>query len=154
MKFTFTEKEIQEMAQQFLDLNTEGNGLLGEEAIDEYLKNVNVNPIFARLGFRLFDLDKDNALTFAEFALFLKGLSLLENDPKEFHQLVFESVDVDDNGQLDPNEFDLYCKLLGIDETAEESKAIVNSLDTEGKGMITFDELYDGLITPLTNKTQ
>ena len=154
MKFTFTEKEIQEMSRKFIDLNTESNGILSEEIIDNYLKNVNANPIFAKLAFRLFDLDKDNALTFAEFALFLKGISLLENNPKEFHKLVFESVDVDDNEQLDPNEFDLYCKLLGIDETADESHALVNSLDSQGKGTITFDDLYNGLIVPLTEKTQ
>ncbi|KAK8846134.1 hypothetical protein M9Y10_020138 [Tritrichomonas musculus] len=154
MKFTFTEKEIQEMGDQFLELNTEGNGLLSEESIDEYIKTLDVNPIFAKLGFRLFDLDKDNALTFAEFALFLKGISLLESNPKEFHKFVFESVDVDDNEELDPNEFDLYCKILGIDETTKESVALVKALDTRGKGTITFDDLYNGLIIPLTEKTQ
>ena len=154
MKFIFTEKEIQEMGDQFLELNTEGNGLLSEESIDEYIKTLDVNPIFAKLGFRLFDLDKDNALTFAEFALFLKGISLLESNPKEFHKFVFESVDVDDNEELDQNEFDLYCTILGIDETTKESAALVKALDTSGKGTITFDELYNGLILPLTEKTQ
>lgn len=154
MKFIFTEKEIQEMGDQFLELNTEGNGLLSEMSIDEYIKTLDVNPIFAKLGFRLFDLDKDNALTFAEFALFLKGINLLESNPKEFHKFVFESVDVDDNEELDQNEFDLYCKILGIDETTKESAALVKSLDTTGKGTITFEELYNGLIIPLTEKTQ
>lgn len=154
MKFTFTEKEIQKMGDQFIELNTEGNGLLSEQSIDEYIKTLDVNPIFAKLGFRLFDLDKDNALTFAEFALFLKGISLLESNPKEFHKFVFESVDVDDNEELDQNEFDLYCKILGIDETTKESAALVNALDTSGKGTVTFDELYNGLILPLTEKTQ
>ena len=154
MKFRFTEKEIQEMLEQFNALDTDGKDMLSEETIDNYVKTLDVNTVFAQLAFRLFDFDNDNSLTFAEYALFLKGIKLLKSNPKEFHQLVFESVDVDDNGLLDSSEFDLYIKLLGFDETSRESRAFIKALDKDGKGTISFDELYNGLIIPLTEKTQ
>jgi Ca2+-binding EF-hand superfamily protein len=154
MKFIFHESELREMVKVFREFDVDASDSLDEAEFNSYLQSIGQKSIFARLAFALFDLDKDKCLSFAEFALFLKGMELFNEDPLEFHRFVFKSVDVDDNGQLDANELSLYCNMLGMEESIEECSILIMRL-TKGKShSLTFTQLHEGIIRPLTEKTQ
>ena len=150
MKFSFTESELQDMAVQFIAIDADQKDLLDESKLQGFLADANVSPVFSRVLFRLFDLDKDNALNFSEFALFLKGLDLLKTNPIEFHKFVFKSVDVDDNDKLEPSELALFFDLLGVSESAEATSQVIAKLTNGADTSVTFDQLYSGIIEPLS----
>jgi Ca2+-binding EF-hand superfamily protein len=154
MKFVFRESEIREMVKLFREFDTDESESLDETELNNYLRSIGQNSVFALMAFRLFDLDKDGSLSFAEFALFLKGMELLADDPIEFHRFVFKSVDVDDNEQLDANELSLYCNLLGMNESIEECLILVSRLTKGKSSSVTFDQLYQGIISQLADKIQ
>ena len=153
MKFAFTEAELREMAVQFIAIDTDLKDLLDETKLQGFLSESKVNPVFAKILFRLFDLDKDNALNFSEFALFLKGLDLLKTNPIEFHKFVFKSVDVDDNDRLQASELVLFFDLLGVSESIETMTSVIEKLTGGEDTSITFDQLYSGIIEPLSQAT-
>jgi Ca2+-binding EF-hand superfamily protein len=154
MKFVFAEAWLREMARKFRELDIEHTETLDEDVVTSFLETHSKDPIMAKVSFRLFDLDKDGALSFAEFALFLKGLELLESNPIEFYRLVFNSVDVNDAGELDSNEFALFCNLLGMDESIEEAATLISKLTHGLATSITFEQLYSGMIQPLAHRSK
>jgi Ca2+-binding EF-hand superfamily protein len=154
MKFVFAEAALREMARKFRELDVEHSETLDEAAVTSFLETNSKDPVMAKVSFRLFDLDKDGALSFAEFALFLKGLELLESNPMEFYRLVFNSVDVNDSGELGSNEFALFCNLLGMDESIEEAGTLISKLTDGLATSITFEQLYGGIIQPLANRSK
>jgi Ca2+-binding EF-hand superfamily protein len=140
------------MARKFRELDVEHMDTLDESVVTSFLETHSKDPIMVKVSFRLFDLDKDGALSFVEFALFLKGLELLESSPIEFYRLVFNSVDVNDADELDINEFALFCNLLGMDESIEEVATLISKLTHSLVTSITFEQLYGGIIQPLGNR--
>jgi Ca2+-binding EF-hand superfamily protein len=67
---------------------------------------------------------------------------------------VFNSVDVNDAGELDSNEFALFCNLLGMDESIEEAGTLFSKLTDGLATSITFEQFYGGIIQPLANRSK
>jgi Ca2+-binding EF-hand superfamily protein len=154
MKFVFRESELRELVRKFREFDVDHSDTLDEAELDSFLETVPCDVVMAKAAFRLFDLDKDGALSFAEFALFLRGLDMLRENAIEFYQLLFKSVDVNDDERLDANELALFCNLLGMDESIEEANILISRLTRDGSSSVTFDELNAGIIQPLANRNK
>jgi Ca2+-binding EF-hand superfamily protein len=152
MKFVFRESELRDLVKKFREFDADHSDTIDENELNTFLDTVPCDPVMAKAAFRLFDLDKDGALSFAEFALFLRGLDMLRQNPIEFYRLLFKSVDVNDDEHLDSNELALFCNLLGMDESIEEATMLISRLTRDGSSSVTFDELYAGIIQPLANR--
>lgn len=150
MKFTFTEHELTESAAQFRLLDTDSKELLCESDLETLLSDMSINAAFSKLLFRLFDLDKDDALNFSEFALFLKGADLLKRDPLEFHKFVFNAVDIDDDNKLEASEFALFCDLLGVSLSVDAAATVLCRISPDTQSL-TFEQLCVHAIEPLTH---
>jgi Ca2+-binding EF-hand superfamily protein len=154
MKFVFRESELRDLVKKFREFDIDHSDTLDEDELNSFLDTVPCDRVMAKAASRLFDLDKDGALSFAEFALFLRGLEMLRQNPTDFYRLLFKSVDVNDDERLDANELALFCNLLGMDESIEEALMLISRLSRDASNSVTFDELYTGIIQPLANRNE
>lgn len=104
-----------------------------------------------RESFRMFDTDRDGAISLAELGTVLKALG--QSPTEEELQLMMNSVDTDQNGVI---EFDEFVQLMQSYLHSSNGAAMVDAegemleafrvFDKDGNGLISEDELKQAMI--------
>ena len=55
-------------------------------------------------------------------------------------RMLFAQFDKDNSGSIDADEMDGLCRVLGIELEAEARKTLLRKLDTDGDGLVSFEE--------------
>jgi Ca2+-binding EF-hand superfamily protein len=104
---------------------------LGEEAGDDEIEDM----------IRAVDLNGDGVIDFDEFiALMRLRMDEQQRDPEEDLRDAFNMFDTDRSGKIDRNEVCQLMKKLAQTLTDEEIDAIMDEVDTDRDGEISFDE--------------
>lgn len=64
----------------------------------------------------------------------------LQREKLEYVRVVFNKMDADGSGYLDPSELGVVAKELGSEFSSDEMQAIFNMIDDDGNGQISFEE--------------
>ena len=69
----------------------------------------------------------------------MEGTDATPEEVAEFRE-IFNLVDLDGGGSIDLDELKDLMDLLGMNATKDEMEAMVNEIDSEGKGEISFHD--------------
>ena len=142
----------------FRELDKDGNGSLSLDEFEAGVAKLNKTlPKEKQLThtvdlFNALDLDHNGEITFEEFE---QGCSqsnsnnfgaLVGHQAEVLHECremlltVFKFLDTDGSGSIDAAELGTVMKSLGVDTTAEELEAMLETADADGSGEIDFNE--------------
>ena len=141
----FTDDEVAQLRKGFDQMDKDHSGFLDEEEIKSFLEEVGMEPEYARLIMRVFDVNKDGQISFDEFREFMKAMAQLERDPKKLYRMLFDAIDEDNNGSIDVEEMVEFAKCLGVELSGAEAEAAFKEIDKRSNGLIDFDELCRAL---------
>lgn len=137
-----SKSEINKLRKEFRSIDTNHNDELDIEELKEFMVKNNFETEFAHLAIKLFDENKDGVISFDEFIKFTQALSKLDKDPELLQKMLFATLDKNDSGFLEEYEIRAF-----FDDFAEESLSkeeihnIVQNLDTNGDGKLSYEEL-------------
>lgn len=145
----FTEDEIAEFKEAFAMFDLDGSGAiethelrevldkLGEPATDEEIQEM----------IELVDENGDNEIDFEEFLTLMRLRMGESGDDAEANlKAVFDIFDADKSGYIDRDEMRRLMKKLAQDLNEEEISAIMEEVDTDGDGEISFEEFKSLMI--------
>lgn len=75
------------------------------------------------------------------WARFTAG-TVFESSKKKRVRAIFNKYDTDKSGELDLDEFAVFCKDMGEDYTPEQLEIALAEIDEDGNGTIDFEEFY------------
>jgi calcium-dependent protein kinase len=129
-----TENEIVELKKEFMAIDTDGNGVITVAELANAMRQMGHGLIEEEVKELLagIDIDGDGLVDYSEFlaATMKKNLSNKEN----YLQNAFSYFDTKKQGVI--TKADLVC-FMGSEEQAQE---VMNEVDTDGDGMISFQE--------------
>jgi calcium-dependent protein kinase len=143
-------KELMELKNTFLSLDTDNSGVLSMEEIKEGLKQAGFKNIPDELQKVMDSVDADGSgmIDYTEFVA--ASMSQREYLQEEVCWKAFRVFDKDGNGVITPDELE---EVLGKDEgnqmqgmsgkNREEIQAIIKECDTDGDGNISFEEFLE-----------
>lgn len=137
----YSEKDIDEMRQQFDVIDVEGNGILRKDEIEAFCGLYGINVAFVKLAFKLFDKDKDGSMSFDEFMEFVMTARQFRKTPRLMYRMLFEVLDVEKNGHLGPDEMVEFCDVLHIPMTRKDAIDLIQKVDFRSVGVIIYDDL-------------
>lgn len=137
-----SKKELISLKKQFKSIDTDHNGELDKEELEEFMIQNNFEAAFANVAITLFDEDKNGRISFEEFINFSQSLEKLEEDPILLQRMLFATLDQDNSGYLDEKEIYTFFNNFSIEPiTKDDVKNIIENLDENEDGKISFDEL-------------
>lgn len=68
--------------------------------------------------------------------------TVFESSKKKKVRAIFNKYDTDKSGELDLDEFGVFCQDLGEKFTPEQLEVALNEIDEDGNGTIEFEEFY------------
>ena len=142
-KVSLTKEQIAELKDVFVAIDKDGNGVLDEEELAQFMKDAELQPEYAPLAIRLFDTDHNNSISWTEFVQFIDVI--LSGDPMKLFHLLFQVLDSDNSGELSWSEVQEFLHFFGVEATEEEVKEFVKSVDADGNGTLSFEEVMNFL---------
>jgi len=134
------DSEIQDLQLAFEALDTDGNGKLNLQEIQQALKetkvSANLQEVFEKVGF--------NGSSEIEYSTFIASMM----DQKFYHKQehlwrAFKAIDQDNNNCITVQQLSQALKHLdgsGAPVSSEEIQSIMQKSDTDGDGLISFEE--------------
>lgn len=137
-----SEEELKQLKKEFHSIDTDHNGKLDKKELENFMAKNHLETEFAHLAIKLFDENGDGQISFKEFVKFTQALSKLDKDPILLQRMLFTTLDKDDSGYLDAKELLSFFNDFSPDPVTEEDvKNIIENLDANGDGKLSFDEL-------------
>jgi Ca2+-binding EF-hand superfamily protein len=140
-KRKYTRAEIAQMREIFNSIDTDHSGGLDVNEITHFLEQAGDTGSIAPLILRIFDRNRDGAVTFDEFVEFLELSAKAEAEPLVVYRALFDAIDTDSSGELNAPEIREFARVMGITLTASEATDVVHQVDKDGNGTVSFDEL-------------
>ena len=136
--FGMSEAQGKRFFQYFVAVDDDGGGTVDQEEFHEYFE-ITMTPFSERVYGQL-DLKDTGELNFQQFLIGVWNLCTL--DHAMLVQYIFTIFDVDGGGELDLSEVDALCRMLyDTEETPDDIKKVVASMDTDGDGTVNLNEL-------------
>jgi Ca2+-binding EF-hand superfamily protein len=111
---------------------------LGEQPNDEELEDI----------VKAVDLNGDGAIDFEEFISMMRlRMDERNQDPEEDLREAFNMFDADGSGFIDRNEVRMLMKKLAQTLTDDEIDAIMEIVDVDGDGEISFEEFKNMMLS-------
>lgn len=137
-----SKEELNSLKEQFDSIDTDHNGELDREELESFMRKNNFETEFANIAIKLFDEDKNGQISFDEFVKFTQALSKLDKDPVLLQRMLFATLDQDNSGYLDEKEILTFFRDFSSEPITEEDvKNIMENLDENEDGKLSFDEL-------------
>merc|ERR1712070_340012 len=124
------------------DLN--GDGTIELDELQQVMRKLGQNPSEQELKEMISTVDDngDFEIDFAEFLMLMKS-RIADRDPDKELRDAFKVFDTDNNGSIDKKELKRLLKKLGQTLTDAELDAMMNEVDTNGDGEISFEEFKE-----------
>ncbi|KAK8847005.1 hypothetical protein M9Y10_019579 [Tritrichomonas musculus] len=137
-----SEEELKQLRQEFDSIDKDHSGQLDANELKIFMAQNNFAADFANLAVRLFDEDGNGQISFKEFVKFCEALSKLDKDPNLLHKMLFATLDNDNSGDLDAKEIRAFYNYFSPEPLSKEDvQNIINNLDADGNGRLSFEEL-------------
>jgi Ca2+-binding EF-hand superfamily protein len=150
-KTDFTKEDIIGLRAFFIQTDRNCDGFLSKDEFKCFLDETTMDSRFLDAIFRIFDKE-GKGLTFSGFLSFFDACLQTEKHPTYFFKLIFDSVDVDHNGEIDKDEMLEFTKLCGRPLSKKQIDDEINKIDSNGNGMVDFGELCQALHLIKTEK--
>ena len=139
---SISNEELKSLRKQFDSIDIDHNGELDKLELEEFMKKNNFETEFANIAIKLFDEDKNGRISFDEFVKFVDALGKLDKDPLLLQRMLFATLDQDNSGYLDEKEIYTFFKDFATEPITEDDiQNIIENLDENGDGKLSFDEL-------------
>lgn len=135
-------EKIEEYKAAFELFDKDGDGHVTVDELREVLGKMGEYPSDEQLRDMICDVDTDNNGTI-ELPEFIEMMQRYENDPAAMDddiRLAFRAFDLDGNGQIDRDELKQVLEKLGESLTDEEIAEMIAEADTNGDGVISYEE--------------
>lgn len=131
-----------EVKKVFDRFDTNGDGKISATELKNVMKALGseTSPEEVKQMMEEMDIDKDSYISLEEFAEFCsKKVEGDENGSQELHD-AFEMYDQDKNGLISATELHLVLSQLGEHCTVADCEKMIQSVDADGDGNVSFDE--------------
>ena len=141
-----TAKEFEEIRNQFLEIDKDGNGTLTREEIKSFFSDEDDSRSDDEIDYmmRMMDLDKSGTIEFPEF---LEMVAFFEYNKAPYEvqwTQMFKALDKDENGYISADEIKHLWSLFTNDNynlpSNDEIADILEALDTNGDGKVDYNE--------------
>lgn len=137
-----SKEEIEQLKKEFDSIDADHSGELDLRELKFFMNANNLEAQFANLALKLFDKDGNGQISFDEFVEFTKALSQLDKDPIILQKMLFSTLDKDGSGDLDAKEIYSFLNYFSPEPiTQDDVDNIVENLDEDGDGKLSFDEI-------------
>lgn len=139
----FTEQEVLEFRDAFAMFDTDGGGTIETHELKQVMTELGDEPTDEEIQEMILMVDEngDGAIDFDEFITLMRlrmGESGDDNEKKL--RDVFNIFDADGSGGIDRDEMRQLMKKLAQSLTEEEISAMMEEVDKDGDGEISFEE--------------
>lgn len=138
-----TKQEIDEFREAFDMFDMDGGGTIESHELRHVMNKLGEQPSDEELDdmIRAVDLNGDGEIDFEEFISLMRlRMDERQRDPEEDLRDAFNMFDADRSGYIDREEVRMLMKKLAQTLTEDEIDAIMEEVDTDGDGEISFDE--------------
>ena len=142
-KVSLTKEQIAELKDVFVAIDKDGNGVLDEDELTQFMEDADLQPEYAPLAIKLFDTDHNGTISWSEFVQFIDVI--LSGDPLKLFHLLFQVLDTDNSGELSWSEVQEFLHFFDVEATEEEVKDFVRGVDSDGNGTLSFEEVMNFL---------
>ncbi len=146
-----TQEELDELRKMFLQLDENGDGTLSideiENGMHKIMGNLQGDPDDYKEMMRNLDLDGNGVVDYSEFiTAAIDKLSVLN---QENLRAAFQMFDKDKSGTITIDELQAVFDGQGGQQEEEVWKKVMEEVDTDGNGEISFDEFLNGMTSML-----
>jgi Ca2+-binding EF-hand superfamily protein len=136
-----TPEELAGLRETFNALDEKGNGRIDGDDLSKLLQELKLPAELAPLILYIFDSDHTGTLEFEEFVAYMEAMADLEPHPRRFFKMLFDAIDTDGSGLLDPPELVKFARFLNVDLSEREAIEAIDEIDLDGNRQIDFNEL-------------
>ena len=135
------ERRLQDLRRAFELFDTDGSGTISPHELARVMRSLGQNPTKQEINEMMsgFDENSDGEIDFDEFLTLYAG-SMNSADDEEFIAWAFEAFDKDSSGKLSADEIRDVIRCMGDELTEEEVAEIMDRGDTDGDGLLSFQE--------------
>lgn len=136
-----TEDEVADLKEAFAMFDINGDGTIELNEIRQVMRKLGQNPTEDELKEMISTVDDndDHEIDFEEFLVLMKSRTVVDDPEKELKD-AFAVFDSDGNGAIDRKELKRLMKKLGQALTEAEVDAMMEQVDSNGDGEISYDE--------------
>jgi Ca2+-binding EF-hand superfamily protein len=138
--FGMTDSQGYRFFQYFVAIDDDGGGTVDQVEFHEYF-DITMTPFTERVYGQL-DVQDTGELYFQQFLIGVWNICTL--DHPALVRYIFIIFDIDGGGELDLSEVDALCRMLyNVEESPDDIKKVVASMDTDGDGAVSLSELVN-----------
>eukprot|EP00536_Pseudo-nitzschia_multiseries_P006996 jgi/Psemu1/286820/fgenesh1_pg.156_\ len=138
-----TEDEVADLKEAFAMFDINGDGTIELNEIKQVMRKLGQNPTEDELKEMISTVDDngDHEIDFEEFLVLMKSRTDVDpKDPEKELKDAFAVFDTDGNGSIDRKELKRLMKKLGQALTEAEVDAMMDEVDINGDGTISYEE--------------
>mmetsp|Transcript_28431 Transcript_28431/g.40017 ORF Transcript_28431/g.40017 Transcript_28431/m.40017 type:complete len:152 (+) Transcript_28431:71-526(+) len=141
-KRNLTEEEIADLKEAFSMFDINGDGTIELHELKQVMNKLGQHPSDGELIEMINSVDDngDNEIDFNEFLVLMKSRIVGEKDPDKELRDAFGVFDTDGSGSIDRTELKRLMKKLGQNLHENELDAMMEEVDTNKDGEISFAE--------------